>query len=137
MPIQIISDLVDPDDPQGRTYKQLNADKTHGIPVGTLVELENGVRLFVVYQGRDCDQTPLYWLSVDKNDTVREDPRFLNSSWDGGYPESALSVVLRSLDDARKLVWQLVDGHSDFDDRDPESIAVVERLAAHMCVGMP
>ena len=59
-----IADLRDPDDPQGRSYRQVNADRTHGIPVGALVEIiDTGVRMFVVWHGRDCDQTPLYWLS--------------------------------------------------------------------------
>lgn len=43
-----IADLVDPYDPAKRSYRQVNAEKQHSIPIGALVELESGVRLFVV-----------------------------------------------------------------------------------------
>lgn len=89
-----IADLRDPDDPAGRSYREVNADRIHGIPVGALVEIESsGVRLFVVYRGRDCDQTPLYWLSPDKNDTVKERESFANHGWHGGYAEYSLTIV--------------------------------------------
>jgi hypothetical protein len=94
MQIINIADLIDPDDPQGRSYRQVNAERTHGIPVGTLVEVVNtGVRLFVVYQGRDCDSTPLYWLSPDRNDITRVREGFQNRTWDGGYSEDGLVVI--------------------------------------------
>jgi hypothetical protein len=32
-----IADLVDTDDPQQRTHRQINAEKRHSIPVGALV----------------------------------------------------------------------------------------------------
>ncbi len=83
-----LSDLVDPDDPNGRTYRQVNAAKTHGIPLGALVELGNGARLFVVYLGRDCDQTPLYWLAMSPDEDRRD-------KWRGGYDEDALTEVPR------------------------------------------
>lgn len=98
----ILSDCVDPEDPQGRTYKQVNAAKQHTIPVGALVELIadpkypskwDGVRAFVVHLGRDCDQTPLYYLSMDREDTVPKDPRFRNPSWQGGWQANALQVI--------------------------------------------
>jgi hypothetical protein len=60
-----VSDLIDPGDAGGRSYREVNATKTHAIPIGSLVELKDGVRLFVVYHARDCDQTPLYSLSDD------------------------------------------------------------------------
>jgi hypothetical protein len=92
-----IADLTDPSDSQGRTYRQINRTKSHSIPVGSLVEYtETGVRLFVVMQGRDCDETPLYWLSPDKDDTEVERPGFRNQSWIGGYPECSLRVVQES-----------------------------------------
>jgi hypothetical protein len=68
----------------GKTYREENAEKCHSIPVGTLVELENGVRLFVVHHGRDCDQTPLYYLSHDAEDTEQERQGWKNRSWIGG-----------------------------------------------------
>lgn len=88
-----IADLRDPNDPQGRTYRQVNAEKGHKVPVGTLVQLENGARAFIVHQGRDCDQTPLYWLSLDEEDTVQERTGWMNHGWVGGYSEDSLLVV--------------------------------------------
>lgn len=67
-PFIMICDLKDPDDPQGRSYREVNAATTHAIPVGALVELDNGARAFVVKHTRDCDQTPLYSLAINPND---------------------------------------------------------------------
>jgi hypothetical protein len=78
-----VADFADPGDPQGRTYREVNAEKRHGIPLGALVEIESGVRLFVVHQGRDCDQTPMYWLAATPDETER-------SRWTGAYPECDL-----------------------------------------------
>jgi len=79
-----LADLIDPTDPQNRTYREVNRAKTHNIPLGSLVEIvETGVRLFVAYLGRDCDQTPLYWLSIE----LEHEPRI------GGYAEESLKVI--------------------------------------------
>src|SRR6056297_1838653 len=53
-----------------------NTIKQNNIPIGTLVEIitwdndsynkYNGLRLFVVKHERDCDGTPLYGMSWDK-----------------------------------------------------------------------
>lgn len=51
------------------------------------------MRLFVVHHSRDCDQTPLYCLGPDPNDTVQEDPRFINRKWINGYSEDCLKVI--------------------------------------------
>ena len=63
----------------GLTVKENNQKKIHNIPIGTLVEIiyddgcdeeENptfGCRLFVVAHHYDCDGTPLYELSFNKN----------------------------------------------------------------------
>lgn len=89
-----VADLKDPNDPQGRSYREINAEKLHNIPIGALVEItDTGVRLFVVHQGRDCDQTPLYWLSADQDDTKENNPGWMNGSWTGGYPEESLQVI--------------------------------------------
>jgi len=98
-----MAEIVDPDDPQGRTYRQVNQEKQHNIPVGSLVEIGhpddkynddlNGLRLWVVWHGRDCDGTPLYWLSADKEDTKKENGIFANRGWTGGYGENSLTVV--------------------------------------------
>ena len=85
--------MPDPEHP-GKTYREANAELAHGIPVRSLVEVRaSGVRLFVAWHGRDCDQTPLYWLTPDEDDCVKKEEPFANMKWVGGYPESALSVV--------------------------------------------
>jgi hypothetical protein len=97
--IRMIHDLKDPDDPQGRSYKEVNAATAHAIPIGTLIEIDvpdfktHGVRLFVVHHTRDCDMTPLYNLCHDPNDTEVERPGFRNPAWTGGYSEDSLKVI--------------------------------------------
>jgi hypothetical protein len=98
-----IADLVDPDDPHSRSYRQVNAARTHVFPIGSLVELKTGARLFVVFHGRDCDMTPLYYLSADRDDTGQQDPRFRNSSWRGGYAEDSLRIVKPSTEEEPTL----------------------------------
>lgn len=90
----MVYDLVDPHDPQGRTWKQINAELTHQIPLGSLVELTSGVRLFVAYLGRDCDMTPLYWLTADSA-WIGGDPEspYVRTYWNGGYSEESLKVI--------------------------------------------
>lgn len=96
-----IHDFVDPDDPQGRTYRQVNAAKVHNIPIGALVEYEHtGIRAFVVLQERDCDQTPHYYLSVKDTDVGKTAVQcgawkegFLAPGWFGGCPEYSLTVI--------------------------------------------
>lgn len=63
----------------GKTWKENNLAKEHDIALGTLVEItykseyedeeesKYGLRLFVVNHSRDCDGTPLYDMSFDKN----------------------------------------------------------------------
>lgn len=73
-----IADLQDPNDSHGRTYRQINNQRAHSFPLGTLVEtdielssnstpalvdLKGRCRLYVVAHSRDCDGTPLYSLS--------------------------------------------------------------------------
>ena len=60
----MVADFVDPGDPQGRTYRQVNAERKHLIPIGTLVEMDDGMRLYIVRHDRDCDMTPLYALGT-------------------------------------------------------------------------
>ena len=96
-----VADLKCPSDSQGRTYRQINAAKSHSFPVGSLVEfIQNveddsfdGVRAYVVYHGRDCDGTPLYYLSINRYDTERQRDGFRNASWQGGFSEESLRVV--------------------------------------------
>lgn len=84
-----VADMTDQNDPQGRTFRQVNAAKTHAIPLGALVELETGERLRVMMHTRDCDQTPLYSLGVsgdDEGDIGR-------MKWHHGYCDESLTVV--------------------------------------------
>lgn len=82
-----IADLKDPNDLQGRSYRQVNAGTVHNIPIGTLVELKTGARAFVVRHTRDCDQTPLYSLAIDP------DPEQHKFSMDHGYDEKSLKQI--------------------------------------------
>ena len=91
--IIIIHDLIDPNDPQGRSYKDVNLTKNHNIPVGSLVELDTGARLFVVYHSRDCDGTPLYNLCLDKENVEYDGSGFFNRKWHNGYSEDSLKIV--------------------------------------------
>lgn len=99
-----IHDLVDQSDPQGRTYKQVNAEKVHRIPVGTLVEVvSTGVRAFVVKHSRDCDMTPHYYLSMRQDDIGKTATEcgsigegFRPSHWSGGWPEHSLKAARKS-----------------------------------------
>lgn len=66
-----VHDLIDSD--TGQSFREMNLEKTHAIPLGTLVEIQSGsneedcewgngdgARLFVISHSRDCDGTPLY-----------------------------------------------------------------------------
>jgi len=88
-----IADLKDPDDPQGRSYRQVNAEKQHNIPLDTLVELldddgkPSGERLYVKAHHRDCDQTPLYALGMKHHESKYQ--------WNHGFPEHSLQIVTK------------------------------------------
>ena len=92
-----IADLVDPG--TGKTYRQMNLEKRHNIPTGALVEIcDCGVRLFVAWQGRDCDGTPLYWLTP-KREAIRWDNthapfgEYTLGACIGGYSEVSLREI--------------------------------------------
>ena len=98
MPIFInVADLKDPDDPQSRSYREINAEKLHKIPTNTLVELESGARAFVVKHTRDCDQTPLYSLAIDL------DPEQHKFSMCHGYDEESLKQITSKCSRPEKL----------------------------------
>lgn len=100
-----IHEFVDPDDPKGRTHKQINLEKNHAYEIGSLVEIidddehyeyepyYNGARLYVVAHHRDCDGTPLYAMSADKNDTFENKPGFANPTWVHGFTEESLKLI--------------------------------------------
>lgn len=74
-----VADLVNPE--TGNTYRQDNLALSHTIPVGALVELENGVRLHVLQQTRDCDGTPLYSLGILEEEG---DLAMISPEWEDG-----------------------------------------------------
>lgn len=75
----------------GKTYREENAEMTHAIGIGALVEIkESGVRMFVVKLGRDCDMTPLYWLSPYAPDELTGTER--NETY-GGYGDESLLLI--------------------------------------------
>lgn len=78
-----ISDLINPEDPEGRTYREINAAQKHNFPIGSLVEIsDTGERLLILQQTRDCDMTPLYTLTFSG----------CHEGW-RGYPESCLRLI--------------------------------------------
>ena len=101
----MIHDIVNPE--TRKTYKEGKLEKRHNFPVGSLVEFAvssdpledhdmDGVRLFVVHHSRDCDGTPLYCLSANRNDTKQERTGSANRSWVNGHPEDSLKLVQSS-----------------------------------------
>jgi hypothetical protein len=70
--------LADIVEANGKTILENNLEKTHDIPIGTLVEIKFDIwhgdgacekthaRLWVVSHDRDCDGTPLYSVSKYK-----------------------------------------------------------------------
>ena len=88
-----IADIVDSNDPQGRTYREINNATEHKFSVGQLVAMENGVRLFIAKQTRDCDGTPLYCLTPKENDFTQYREGFANSNWLNGYCCESLKAV--------------------------------------------
>ena len=89
--IVMVYDLVDQE--TGKTIKQINLEKTHELPVGSLVELNSGSRLFVVKQTRDCDGSPLYSLSIDSLDTDQIRESMYNRSWSNGHHGDDLTLI--------------------------------------------
>lgn len=94
--------MSDIEDDDGLTSKERNSKLEHAIELGSLVELSSGVRAFVVHCGRDCDKTPLYWISLSPQ------PLFFKGSiyndrgitheclWgklDGGYSEGSVTFI--------------------------------------------
>jgi len=97
--VQCIDAADLPSDIPGKTIREVNAEKKHRIPIGTLVEItkwdndHNGVRMFVVKHSRDCDQTPLYCLSPDRSNIEQEREGFINRNWYSGISEKGLKII--------------------------------------------
>ena len=62
-----MSDIVEKN---GKTIKENNLEKKHKYPLNSLVELENGERLYIFKHTRDCDGSPLYSLGFKFNEEV-------------------------------------------------------------------
>jgi len=114
--ITYASDIVEDN---GKTIRENNMELQHTIPVGTLVEVKydtwfgdgacekNHARLWVIIQGRDCDGTPIYWLSTHSYERISyeigatspEDvanaslQHKLLFNFKGGFCEEGLTVV--------------------------------------------
>lgn len=85
-----IADLKDPNDPQGRTYREVNNARKHIFEVGELVEIEGGCRLFIAKQTRDCDGEPLYSLTYE----IKDDELPYNQIyWVHGFGEDGMKHV--------------------------------------------
>ena len=80
--MQNIADLKNPNDLQGRTYREINNATKHNFSFGDLVEIESGVRLVITRLSRDCDGTPLYWLGLNVGYTVSR-----------GHPEDGIKLI--------------------------------------------
>jgi hypothetical protein len=126
-----MSDIVEEN---GKTVKENNMAIQHNIPIGALVEVTfdtwhgNGAcevtkaRLWVVIQSRDCDGTPLYWLSKtpihEWNDSIRinmDDMQFKKAvsqslfyNTHGGFSEENLKVI-EVTDELKRGVDALTD----------------------------
>lgn len=80
-----IADFKDPNDDEGRSYREVNNSKNHRFTVGQLVELESGARLFVAKQTRDCDGSLMYSLTPELDSD--------KYNWVHGYGEDSLYEV--------------------------------------------
>lgn len=77
--------IADLSSDNGMSYREINNEKKHKFQVGQLVELKDGVRLFVAKQTRDCDGTPLYCLTPEKGGYKQHRELFVNYNWVSGY----------------------------------------------------
>ena len=72
-----LSHQINPNDKQGRSYRAINLATPHAYPVGSLVEIDDGVRLYVAKHTRGVDKEPTYSLGWSKyhraGDFVKED----------------------------------------------------------------
>ncbi len=84
--VVFVADMVDPSDPMGRTYREVNLERQHQLSIGSLVELDSGARMFVAELGRDCDGSPIYWLAAARDHSDR-------SKWYGGVGEESLELI--------------------------------------------
>lgn len=80
-----LADCRDPDNPQGRSFRQVNAERQHEFAIGSLVEdTETGVRVFVVEQTRDCDMSPMYTVAMSYDPDFEPD-HIAKARWSYGW----------------------------------------------------
>lgn len=72
-----------------------NCEMEHKFPIGSLVEIRNGVRLFVIMHTRDCDGTPLYVLTAFKEDleNIAWSEEHNYNNFIGGITEEEMRLV--------------------------------------------
>jgi len=84
-------------DKNGVSKKDRNLLIHHSYKVGEMAQLKDGVRLHIVKLVRDCDGTPLYELSADKNDTEWgvsfNQHNHRQRTWVGPYSADSICVV--------------------------------------------
>ncbi len=77
-----VADMVDSNDPQGRTYREINNEEKHNLKVGDFVKVSIGDNpdCFGTIEklSRDCDGTPLYSISVVHYGFAEEDIELVN-----------------------------------------------------------
>lgn len=96
--LMLVHDIVEAN---GKTIKENNLAKPHSIPEGALVEVQfdewysDGAcakihaRLWVIVAGRDCDGSPVYWLSKYKTEA---DAKCFGSVH-GAFDADSLTVI--------------------------------------------
>lgn len=102
--IMFMKDIVEDN---GKTIFENNMEKSHNIPIDSLVEVKSDgwfgdgaciryqARLWVVEHIRDCDGTPLYILSEEKANTRKELERYFGRKFHtyGPFPEESVAPV--------------------------------------------
>ncbi len=73
----------------GKTIRENNLERSHKYPKGTLIEVEGGARMFVYKQTRDCDGSPLYTLTWDRDFENAE----LNRCMAYGFGEEGMILI--------------------------------------------
>lgn len=114
MQFMMIHDIVEEN---GKTIKENNLEKQHGIPIGALVEIKFDTwfgegacwkvhaRLWVIEHHRDCDGTPLYTLSRWNDAAFARQVNDMHR----GYSEESLTpieVTQRLRDGYDALEWE-------------------------------
>lgn len=114
--------------PNGENVREMNAKLVHQIPLGVLVKVSyedygdehEGMaaevrvegRMWVVFQGRDCDAEPLYWLSLRNLEAFTDPANEMHVIY--GNPDNGESLIC-SDSMARGMVFRKVGGFCEED----------------------